>query len=59
MCLFLCQYYVVFIIIVGVTTLRGKVSWQLEAKEYHRVTLHNRFTQEICWERCKRVPAFA
>jgi hypothetical protein len=26
----------------SVTALRGKVSWQLGAKEYHKVTQHNK-----------------
>ena len=31
----------------SVTVLKGKVSWQLNAKKYHKVTPHNKHTQEI------------
>lgn len=35
---------------VSVTALRQKLSWQLGAKDYHKVTLHNKLHTQIYWE---------
>ena len=41
----------------SIAALKGKVPWQLGAKEYHRVTYHTtNFTQEIFWGKYARGP---
>lgn len=43
----------------SVAALRRKISWQSGAQEHHKVTLTDNLTQEIYWERHKRMTASA